>query len=233
MIVRLALLLVVAVIGLLPVRAQEEPEPPRDAQARAADEVEARGAADGPEAEVERRRGKKAEEAFAVFVLAPWIVALVTFPVGLAAHCLILAHAPRRGLSLVHRVEAHRWKTLFLGGVNSLFLLVVFAATAQRAQPIAALAVFLWWALAFVGCHGIARAIGARVLGHEPGVHPGAPGDLKALALGWFVIAFASALPGIGWLLGTYWCVRGTGGVILAVFSVPEPQELAPPPSPA
>lgn len=219
MISRFAALLVVALIGLYPVRADE-----KDAagQPGAQAAPEARAEPDTAEAQAERRRGKKVEEAFGLFVIAPWVMAIIAFPVGLAAHCLILAHAPRRGLSLVH-LEAHRWKTLVLGGANTLFLLVVFAATAQHAQPIAALALFLWWALAFVGCHGIARAIGARVLGYDS--HPGAPGDLRALAVGWFVITFAGALPGIGWLLGTYWCLRGTGSVILAVFSVPEPSE--------
>lgn len=184
--------------------------------------------ADEPAAERQHEGGggKKADEA-ALLLLGPAVLGLLfTFPVGLAAQCLILAHAPRRGLPLVHRLEAHRWKTLLLGLANTLFLGVVFLATQQHLKAIAVLALVLWWALAFVGCHGIARAIGARVLGHDPALPPGAPADLKALAVGWFVLVFASALPVIGPLvIGPYWCIRGAGGVILAVFSVPDAPE--------
>lgn len=173
--------------------------------------------------------GKKADKAdeAALLLFGPAVLGLLfTFPVGLAAHCLILAHAPRRALPLVHRLEAHRWKTLLLGLANTLFLGVVFLATQQHLKAIAVLACVLWWALAFVGCHGIARAIGSRVLGHDPALPPGAPADLKALTVGWFVLVFASALPVIGPLLiGPYWCIRGAGGVILAVFSVPDAPE--------
>ena len=32
---------------------------------------------------------------------------------------------------------------------------------------------------------------------------------------------FAIAIPGLGYILGTYWSVRATGGVVLTLFSIP------------
>lgn len=150
-------------------------------------------------------------------LLLPFATALVAYPLGLAVHCLILAFAPRRGAGLVHNVEAHRWKTLVLGLAHTAFLFLVFAAAAEHAPALAALVFSLWSMLALVGMFGLARSIGARVLDvPAQGAH-----ELKGLAIGWFVIVFASAFPGLGWLLWTYWAIRATGGVILALFSVP------------
>ncbi len=151
-------------------------------------------------------------------LVAPFFAALFAYPLGLAVHCLILAYAPRRGVGLVHNVEAHRWKTLVLGLAHTAFLLLVFAAAAEHAPALAALVLTLWCMLALVGTFGLARSIGARVLGANVGA---GDDDLKALAVGWFVLVFASAFPGLGWLLWAYWAVRATGGVILTLFSVP------------
>lgn len=153
-------------------------------------------------------------------LFAPLFTAVLAYPLGLAVHCLIMAFAPRRGLNLVHKVEAHRWKTLILGAAHSAFLFLVFAAAAEHAPGLAALVFALWGMLALVGMYGLARSIGARVLDvptHGQGQH-----ELKALAIGWFVILFASAFPGLGWLLGTYWSIRATGAVVLTLFSVPD-----------
>lgn len=160
--------------------------------------------------------GKKDEVGALLF--GPWLLGLVAFPVGLALHCLILAHAPRRGAGLVHKVETYRGRTIALGLLNTLFLGLVFIATAQAVPALGLLVGCLWWTLALVGSHGIARSIGARVL-DEPtdGKH-----EVRGLAVGWFVMVFASALPGLGWLLATYWSIRATGGVVLAAFSVPD-----------
>lgn len=213
--------IVAAILSLLagpaPVRAQDRaqgdpgpgleaaPEPGGDAQ---------------PEPD---RPHKKAEEGAFLVLFGPGLLGLFAYPIGLAAHCLLLAWAPRRGWPLVHRLESHRWKTLLLGAANTVFLGIVFLATAQTVKALAILALVLWGALAFVGSHGLARALGGRVLGHEPGMAPGPPGDLQALAVGWFVLVFGAAIPVLGLLLGLYWCLRGAGGVVLAVFSVPEP----------
>lgn len=156
------------------------------------------------------------KDAGAVLVL-PFLTAVVAYPLGLAVHCLILAFAPRRGAGLVHNVEAHRWKTLILGLAHTAFLLLICAAAAESAPGLAALVLSLWCMLALVGMFGLARSIGARVLD----VPSQGSRELKALAVGWFVLCFASAFPGLGWLLWTYWAIRATGGVILALFSVP------------
>lgn len=150
-------------------------------------------------------------------LFVPFLAALLWYPLGLAVHCLILGYAPRRGAGLVHNVEAHRWKTLALGLAHTAFLFLVFAAAAEHAPALAALVFALWSMLALVGMFGLARSIGARVLD----VPSQGPQELKALAVGWFVLCFASAFPGLGWLLGTYWAIRATGGVILTLFSVP------------
>lgn len=171
--------------------------------------------------------GKKDEVGALLF--GPWLLGLMAYPVGLALHCLILSHAPRRGAGLVHKVETYRGRTIALGLLNTLFLGLVFAATVHGAPALALLVACLWWTLALVGSHGVARSIGARIL-DEPadGKH-----ELRGLAAGWFVMVFASALPGLGWLLALYWAVRSTGGVVLAAFSVPDDsvRPLAPPPA--
>lgn len=151
-------------------------------------------------------------------LVVPLLMALVAYPLGLAVHCLILAFAPRRGAGLLHNVEAHRWKTLVLGLAHTAFLFLVFAAAAEHAPALAALVFALWSMLALVGTFGLARSIGARVLD----VPAQGPQELKALALGWFVLVFASAFPGLGWLLCAYWSIRATGVVILTLFSVPQ-----------
>lgn len=150
-------------------------------------------------------------------LLVPLLAAVVSYPLGLAVHCLILAFAPRRGAGLVHNVEAHRWKTLVLGLAHSAFLFLVFAAAAEHAPALAALVFSLWCMLALVGMFGLARSIGARVLD----LPAQGPHELRTLAIGWFVIVFASAFPGLGWLLCTYWAIRATGAVVLTLFSVP------------
>lgn len=150
----------------------------------------------------------------------PVLLAVVAYPLGLAVHCLILAFAPRRGVSLVHKVEAHRWKTIILGLAHSGFLFLVLAAASEHAPAVAILVFSLWSMLALVGMFGLSRSIGARVL-DIPSLE--GPGELKALAVGWFVIVFASAFPGLGWLLWLYWSIRATGAVVLTLFSVQEP----------
>lgn len=155
-------------------------------------------------------------------LFGPWFLAVVAYPVGLALHLLMLGFAPRRGAGLVHKVEAFRGRTLVLGAINTLFFFFVFAALGEHAPKLAALVATLWVMLALVGSHGLARSIGARVLDAPPGTD-----ELKALALGWFILCFASALPGLGWLLAIYWSIRATGGVVLTLFSVPDaPMEL-------
>lgn len=158
------------------------------------------------------------DDAAAGILAFPSLVALLSYPAGLALHALILAYAPRRGLGLVSNLENHRAKTLILGSLNTFFLLFLAITLHKKAPPVAVLAILLWVTLAAVGSHGIARGLGARLLG---GQQTTPPGDLKEVALGWFVFLFAIAIPGLGALLGIYWCVRATGGVVLTLFSVP------------
>ncbi|MCO5165984.1 MAG: hypothetical protein M9894_06405 [Planctomycetes bacterium] len=150
-------------------------------------------------------------------LVGPFLAAVVTYPLGLAVHLLVLAFAPRRGAGLVEQAEAHRWKTLLLGAAHAAFLLLVLAAAAGRAPGLAALVVALWGLVVLVGLHGVARAIGARVLDESGGA--GGAHEVRALAVGWFVVVFASAFPGLGWLLFPYWALRATGAAVLAVFS--------------
>jgi hypothetical protein len=165
-------------------------------------------------------------------LFVPILLALVAYPLGLAVHCLILAFAPRRGAGLVQKAEGHRTKTIILGVAHTAFLLLVAAALGQRAPGLSLLVLTLWAMLALVGLFGVARSIGARVL-DVPSHGPGAPGggaEVRALALGWFVVVAACAFPGLGWLLAAYWSVRATGAVVLTLFSVhdaPPPADLA------
>lgn len=149
-------------------------------------------------------------------LVGPFLAAVVAYPLGLAVHCLVLAHAPRRGAGLVEQAEAHRWKSLLLGAAHAVFLLLALAAAGGRAPGLAALVASLWALAALVGAHGLARALGARVLDDRAS-------ELGALAVGWFVIVFASALPGLGWFLGVYWGLRATGAVVLALFAPAAP----------
>jgi hypothetical protein len=166
--------------------------------------------------------GKGDEFAAAMFM--PTLVAAVIYLPGLALHMLILAYAPRRGSSLVSKLQNHKVKTLILGVLNTL-LLTLIAFTLAKPAPVASiLAVVLWYTLAVIGSHGIARGLGRRILGRE---HTEPPGDLKEIALGWFVFLFALAIPGLGLILGFYWSVRATGGVVLTLFSIPSDAEEA------
>ncbi|MBX3467726.1 MAG: hypothetical protein KF878_12645 [Planctomycetes bacterium] len=149
-------------------------------------------------------------------LVGPFLAAVVAYPLGLAVHCLVLAHAPRRGAGLVEQAEAHRWKSLLLGAAHAVFLLLALAAAGGRAPGLAALVASLWALAALVGAHGLARALGARVLDDRAS-------ELGALAVGWFVIVFASALPGLGWFLGVYWGLRATGAAVLALFAPAAP----------
>jgi len=161
--------------------------------------------------------GKKAEEALGVLVVLPGLMALFAYPVGLAFHALLLAYAPRRAEGLVAPVR-HRAKTIVLGILNTLFIVLAILVTAKPAPGVAFLALATWAMLALVGSHGVARALGGRLLGHDPDDPPAPPGDFKALAAGWFVIVCGAAFPFIGPLLGAYWAVRGAGAVFLALF---------------
>ena len=160
----------------------------------------------------------KGDDAGAI-LLVPFVFAVFAYPVGLGLHGLILAYAPRRGRGLVSNLENHRAKTIILGILNTIFLLLVALTLKKAAPALAILAVLLGMTLAAVGSFGIARSLGARVLG-RPLASEG-PGDVKEVAVGWFVFLFALAIPGLGWLLGAYWGVRATGGVVLTLFKIP------------
>lgn len=160
----------------------------------------------------------KGDDAGAV-LLVPFLFAVFAYPVGLGLHGLILAYAPRRGRGLVTNLENHRPKTIILGILNTIFLLLVALTLKKAAPALAALAVLLGMTLAAVGSYGIARSLGARVLGRPLATE--SPGDVKELAVGWFVFLFALAIPGLGWLLAAYWGVRATGGVVLTLFKIP------------
>jgi hypothetical protein len=148
-------------------------------------------------------------------LLVPIFVAALTFPVGLALHYLIYAYAPRRGAGLVSSYRNHRVKTIVLGIANTIFLLLVALTLKKPAAPLAALAVLLGFALALVGSYGVACTLGSRILDRE------GPGDVKSIALGWFTAVFAFGIPGLGRLLWLYWAIRGTGAVVLTLFSIP------------
>ena len=166
--------------------------------------------------------GKKADQAaLGSILVGPWLVGLLAFPIGLALQLLILGHAPRRGLALLRQLEAQPLKASLLGAVNTLFLAFLFLVAAKHNSALALLPALVWLVLTLVGSQGIARALGARILGREESA--GAPADVSELALGWFVMVFAAALPLLGPFLAAYWAVRATGGVILTLLVSPPP----------
>ena len=149
--------------------------------------------------------------------------ALVLFlcPVGLALQCLILGYGPQRGRGRQLAQEG-RGKTLVLGVANTGFLLLVAASAERKAPGLAGLAWAVWLSMAFVGLHGIARGIGERVLS-LPAVLSGSK-PLKPLALGWCLLVAASAMPIVGWCMGIYWLIRGSGTAVVALLGrKPEP----------
>lgn len=156
-------------------------------------------------------------------LFGPALLALPVFAIGLAAHLLLVAVAPERGRSLVAQAERPRGRLLVLGLVDTLFLWFVALAIAKPAPAISGLVLLIWLGLAFVGSHGLARALGARVLGRDP--RAPAPEDVRQLAVGWFVLTFAAALPLVGLLLAAYWSVRATGAVLLTLLVGPPPRE--------
>ncbi|MCA8924602.1 MAG: hypothetical protein KDD82_22510 [Planctomycetes bacterium] len=204
-----------------PCLAQDPPPPPPA--------VQVEGPGDGPTAQAPseaapqpgRRRGKKAEEAFVVLILLPGALVLFLCPVGLALQCLILGYGPQRGRGLQLAQEG-RGKTLVLGVANTGFLLLVAASAERKAPGLAGLAWAVWLSMAFVGLHGIARGIGERVLS-LPAVLSGSK-PLKPLALGWCLLVAASAMPIVGWCMGIYWLIRGSGTAVVALLGrKPEP----------
>ena len=157
-------------------------------------------------------------DAAGALLLGPLFSALILLPTGWALHALILAYAPRRGLALVQATQRHRWKTLALGGVNTAFLAFLIVVTGDKAPAISFLALLLWLVLALVGAHGVARGIGAKLLGREQAGAP--PGDLAELSLGWVTLLFGAAIPILGVFLGLYWSARAVGSAILALLAI-------------
>lgn len=162
-------------------------------------------------------------DAAGALLFGPLFMALLLLPTGWALQALILAHAPRRGQTLLHAVQRHRWKTILLGVLNTGFVFLLVAVIGQAAPPLAFLALLTWTLLALVGSHGLARALGAKVLGREQPSGP--PGDLAEVSIGWAVLLFGAALPFVGMFLASYWAVRATGGAILALLAVEVPAE--------
>ena len=164
-----------------------------------------------------------------LIVLGPSLLALFLLPFGLAAQGLILAYAPRRGRGLVHAVERHRVKTVVLGLINTLFLAFFVGATAKPAPLLALIGLLVWLVLILVGSHGLARGVGARILGRDEGSGP--PGDALETALGFLTLLFACAIPLLGVFLATYWIVRATGGAVLSMLAVESAPDSQPAPS--
>ena len=160
-------------------------------------------------------------DAAGALLFGPLFTALVLLPTGWALQALLLAHAPRRGQTLLHAVQRHRWKTILLGVLNSGFVFFLVAVTGKAAPALGFLALLGWILLALVGSHGLARSLGAKVLGREQPSGP--PGDLAEVSVGWAVLIFASAIPILGLFLAAYWCVRATGAAILALLAVEVP----------
>jgi hypothetical protein len=161
--------------------------------------------------------GQKPKEAVGFFLLCLTAFPIATFLPGLAFHLVLRALAPRRMRSITSEVDQHVVRTFAFGLVDSGVLFLVFAATAQKAPPIAALVFLAWCALAFAGVHGIARSIGRRVLGAD-----GPGSDLKELAVGWFVFCFVGWVPVVGWAYALVCLVRSVGAVVLQAFVAPD-----------
>ncbi len=166
----------------------------------------------------------KGDAAGALIVIPP-LAALAVYPLGLAVHLLLLATLPGRGRTLVAQARRPRTKGLVLGAINSAFLLFFAVAIAKPAPPLALLIVLVWLAVALIGSHGLARVVGAAALGRRAADGP--PADVKDLAVGWFVLVFAAALPLVGWVLAAYWSVRAVGGVVLTLLVGPPPEDEA------
>ena len=141
------------------------------------------------------------------------IVPLALFLLGLAFHLFLRAFAPRTARILVLNADAGRAKTCILGLMNALVLMLVgFVAAQHQAWLVWLVATFIFCALSFVGMHGLATSIGARITGSP------SP-DLKELALGWFVMSYVGCFPIVGWCLGFYWECRGIGAALLAILT--------------
>lgn len=157
---------------------------------------------------------QKAKEAVGFVLLCLTAFPLATFAPGLAFHLVLRALAPRRTRLITSEVENHFFRTLAFGFVDALVLFFAFAATAKGAPPIAALVFLVAATLAFVGLHGIARSIGARVLGPTDGPRS----ELRELAVGWFVFCFVGWVPLFGWIYAFICIARSIGAVVLQAF---------------
>src|SRR5262249_28495227 len=83
--------------------------------------------------------GPKPKEAVGFLLLCLTAFPIATFLPGLAFHLVLRALAPRRMRSVTTEVEQHVVRTFAFGLVDSGVLFLIFAATAQKAPPIAAL----------------------------------------------------------------------------------------------
>jgi hypothetical protein len=154
-------------------------------------------------------------------LFGPLMAALFLLPLAVGVQGLVLAYAPRRGRGLLHATANHRAKTLALGLINSVFAFFFVAATGGPAPALALLGALTWLVLLLVGLHGIARPLGARVLGRDlPG---GPPADVVETAVGLVVLLFACSVPILGLFLAAYWTLRATGGAILSLLAVESP----------
>jgi hypothetical protein len=181
--------------------------------------------------------GKKEEKVLVFFLACTTVLPLATFLPGLAFHLLLRGIAPSRTRRLTTELETRFFRSAVVGVVDSLGLFLIFLGFANNVKAIALFAFLLWLALAFVGLHGIARALGASVLGSGPapasyvgGFAPPSPGgsrpELRELVVGWFVLCWLGWFPVLGWAYALFSAVRGTGAVVLQALSGPEDGKL-------
>jgi len=156
--------------------------------------------------------GKKDAQLVVAFLT---LIPLALIPLGLACHWLILSLAPQRSRDLAQDLEDHYWKTLLLGIANGGILFVLAGVAAKGAPPVAFLSSLLLTVMTLLGLHGVARNLGDRLLRQGPQSKP--PHPMRALAAGWFVLAYVGCLPFIGWGLAFWWSARGIGGVVLQI----------------
>ncbi|MHC4660522.1 MAG: hypothetical protein ACYS8W_02415 [Planctomycetota bacterium] len=157
---------------------------------------------------------KKINTVFDVAVAGAVFMFVIAISLGLLAfHFLFMTAFPRYS----HRVSVAAARTpfraLILGFVNILFLVLCYVGTEKRVPFLGGLFAIAFILMIMIGLMGQSRNLGRSILrrsGSESG-------DIGAVALGFFVIAFINVIPVFGWLFTLYNIASGSGAVVLAL----------------
>ncbi|TET33560.1 MAG: hypothetical protein E3J72_16500 [Planctomycetota bacterium] len=158
----------------------------------------------------------KQDKINAVFTLSVGgaiLVAVFVVSLGiLAFQFLFMTAFPTYSHRLALAARKTPGRAVLLGFVNLMFLFLCFAATSENVPFLAGLFFIAFVLVVSIGLLGQARNLGRSILRKEGDEG----GDVGAVAIGFFVIAFLNVIPVFGLLFTLYNVLTGAGAVVLA-----------------